>query len=238
MHAVRCPACLADVGVAEADFGHPVACPLCGDVFTPTRPAASPEPAAAPPDRPPDGDPLDRPSRRRPRFEDDEDEGDFDLERPSRGRRPSRYRSRPVDIREAENLVQGPATGLMVTAGLGYALSALYLGLSLVIMAGGLGPGPGGGPGAAPGQAFVDVIEQVASGLMGVVTSSVILVGATRMRKLQGHTFGVVAAVVALLPCVSPCCIVGLPIGIWALTTLNKPEVKDAFRAVAERGEE
>ena len=46
-----------------------------------------------------------------------------------------------------------------------------------------------------------------------------------------------VAAVVALLPCVSPCCLVGLPIGIWALTTMNKPEVKDAFRAMADREE-
>jgi hypothetical protein len=232
MHTVRCPACFGDVGVADADFGHAVACPLCGDVFTPTRPAGEPEPAAAP-DRPPDEAPPDRPSRR-PRYEDDEDYGGDDLERPSRGRGPPRPGR--VNIREAEDLVQGPATGLMVTAGLGYAGAAFSVGLTIMIVAGGLGPAPG--PGAPPGQGFADAIGQAAGALMGLATSTVVLLGALRMRKLQSHTFGVVAAAVALLPCVSPCCIVGLPIGIWALTTLNKPEVKDAFRALAERYEE
>jgi hypothetical protein len=28
---------------------------------------------------------------------------------------------------------------------------------------------------------------------------------------------------------VSPCCFIGLPIGIWALIVLAKPEVKAAF---------
>jgi hypothetical protein len=31
------------------------------------------------------------------------------------------------------------------------------------------------------------------------------------------------------VPCISPCCLVGLPIGIWALVVLNKPEVKSSF---------
>jgi hypothetical protein len=139
-----------------------------------------------------------------------------------------------VDIDEAERLVQGPATGLTVTAGLGIAVAALNFGLVALQLAGGLGPGPGA-PGAPPGQAFVDTISGAAGGLVGLATSAVILVGASRMKKLQSHSFGVVAAVIALLPCVSPCCIVGLPIGIWALTTLNNPVVKDAFRAVAEQ---
>ena len=32
-----------------------------------------------------------------------------------------------------------------------------------------------------------------------------------------------------MVPCISPCCLVGLPIGIWALVVLNKPEVKGSF---------
>ena len=39
------------------------------------------------------------------------------------------------------------------------------------------------------------------------------------------------ATIIAMVPCISPCCLVGLPIGIWALVVLMKPEVKAAFRA-------
>jgi hypothetical protein len=34
-----------------------------------------------------------------------------------------------------------------------------------------------------------------------------------------------------MIPCISPCCLLGLPIGIWALVVLLKPEVKAAFTA-------
>ncbi len=34
----------------------------------------------------------------------------------------------------------------------------------------------------------------------------------------------------AMIPCVSPCCLLGLPLGIWALIVLVKPEVKAAFQ--------
>ena len=37
------------------------------------------------------------------------------------------------------------------------------------------------------------------------------------------------ASILAVVPCVSPCCLVGLPIGIWALVVLSKPEVKSQF---------
>jgi hypothetical protein len=41
----------------------------------------------------------------------------------------------------------------------------------------------------------------------------------------------VIASVAAMLPCtVSCCCILGLPVGIWSLVVLMKPEVKQAFR--------
>ena len=55
------------------------------------------------------------------------------------------------------------------------------------------------------------------------------------------NRFALVSAVLALLPCLSPCCVLGLPFGIWALVTLNKPEVKEAFaanRPAADRDDE
>jgi hypothetical protein len=36
-------------------------------------------------------------------------------------------------------------------------------------------------------------------------------------------------ALALMVPGLSPCCLLGLPIGIWAAVVLNKAEVKSAF---------
>jgi len=40
----------------------------------------------------------------------------------------------------------------------------------------------------------------------------------------------VAASIIAMIPCVSPCCCLGLPFGIWALVVLARPAVKSAFQ--------
>jgi hypothetical protein len=50
------------------------------------------------------------------------------------------------------------------------------------------------------------------------------------MRKLESFGLCMTASILAMIPCLSPCCILGLPFGIWALVVLNKPEVKSAFQ--------
>lgn len=65
--------------------------------------------------------------------------------------------------------------------------------------------------------------------ILGIVLSVLILVGATRMRSLSSYEFSMAAAIVAMLPCLTPCCLIGLPIGIWALVVLNRPDVKSQF---------
>ena len=50
-----------------------------------------------------------------------------------------------------------------------------------------------------------------------------------KMKKLESYGWAMTASILALAPCISPCCLVGLPIGIWALVVLAKPEVKSAF---------
>ena len=125
----------------------------------------------------------------------------------------------------ASDMVAGPAIGLMVTAGLGFLAQAASLVLNLF----------GSSIIAAQGQGN-EAMAQMFSGAMGAVAAGfamiiaiVIFVGALKMKKLQSHGFAMTASVIAMLPCVSPCCLIGLPIGIWALVVLNKPEVKAAF---------
>jgi hypothetical protein len=49
-----------------------------------------------------------------------------------------------------------------------------------------------------------------------------------KMKKLERYGLAMTASILAMLPC-SLCCVLGLPIGIWALVVLMKPEVKSAF---------
>jgi hypothetical protein len=56
-----------------------------------------------------------------------------------------------------------------------------------------------------------------------------------QMRKLQSWGIGVAGSIVAMLPC-SLCCLLGLPIGIWALIVLMSDEVKRAFNGEGPAG--
>jgi hypothetical protein len=56
-----------------------------------------------------------------------------------------------------------------------------------------------------------------------------VLIGAAKMQSLRSFEFAFAAAILAMIPCLTPCCVLGLPFGIWALVVLNKPEVKSQF---------
>ena len=125
-------------------------------------------------------------------------------------------------------MVQGPAIGLIVTAALGFIGCIAGIGLNVV----------GITAGALEGEAAPEVPQWatmmsggfgIVQSILGLVLSVVIVMGALKMKKLESYTFAIIATIIAMVPCISPCCIVGLPIGIWALVVLNKPEVKGAF---------
>ena len=65
--------------------------------------------------------------------------------------------------------------------------------------------------------------------VMGLLIGGLVLLGALKMKALESYGWAVAASVIAMIPCVSPCCCLGMPFGIWALVVLVKPEVKAAF---------
>jgi len=69
----------------------------------------------------------------------------------------------------------------------------------------------------------------IVSGIVTIAIAGLIFYGALKMKKLEGYGWAITASILALVPCVSPCCFVGAPVGIWALVILAKPEVKSAF---------
>ncbi len=125
--------------------------------------------------------------------------------------------------------VQGPAIGLVITGVLGI-LFALFrmlgslfgFGLSAMRNLSDLGPG-------ASYARYLVGGAGVIFGIIILATSIFVIWGALQMKQLRGWTLSVVASIVAMVPCLGPCCLVGIPIGIWALVVLMKPEVKAAF---------
>ena len=75
-------------------------------------------------------------------------------------------------------------------------------------------------------------IPVVLVGLMSIPIAVIIAIGAHKMLRLESHGLAVFACLAAMLPC-HPGWLIGLPIGIWGLMVLNRPEVKAGFKSVA-----
>jgi uncharacterized membrane protein len=69
----------------------------------------------------------------------------------------------------------------------------------------------------------------IISNILGLAINGFIIFGALKMKNLESRGLALGASIVALIPCLTCYCI-GIPVGIWSLVVLNKPEVKSAFR--------
>jgi hypothetical protein len=133
----------------------------------------------------------------------------------------------PVSESTALDQVNGPAIGLIVTAVLGFVAQVVSLimnlaGASIMSMQ------HGGGP-TAPWAAMFSGTFAVVTSLIGILVSGVVLFAALKMKKLESYGLAMAGSIIAAIPCISPCCLIGLPIGIWAIVVLMKPEVKNSF---------
>ena len=62
-----------------------------------------------------------------------------------------------------------------------------------------------------------------------ILIGGLIIFGSLKMRQLNNWGLSMAATVLAMIPCLSPCCCLGLPIGIWALVVLLDDNVKRSF---------
>ena len=133
----------------------------------------------------------------------------------------------PPGSESATDLVNGPGIGLIVS-GASYALLAVFRFVVAVI-------GFGISAGSSTGNSQMDKIMamsgtlSVVFGVLTLVLAGVILWGGIQMRRCRSYGLCMTAAILAMIPCTFPCCLLGLPIGIWALVVLSKPEVKLQF---------
>lgn len=124
----------------------------------------------------------------------------------------------------ADQQVNGPAVALII-------LGVVEIGISLLNLFWNLAGGAVMNVGTP-----ADSIYRMFSGTLGVAAAGfgtllgvLIIFGAMKMKKLESYSLAVTASIISILPC-SICCVVGVPIGIWALVVLSKPEIRSSFK--------
>ena len=74
------------------------------------------------------------------------------------------------------------------------------------------------------------------SSLLSLLLAPLIIYGAIQMMKAKNYKVALTAAILVIVPFTSCCFLVGIPIGIWSLVILIKPEVKEAFSGETSGG--
>ena len=135
---------------------------------------------------------------------------------------------------DAKAQVDLPSLALVLTGGLGV---VLYLfNILSTLLGGGFDPADLEGLPPETVDQLMPFLEMAESGgivmaLIGLAMSGVVIYGGLQMRGLENRGLSVAASIVAMIPCIGPCCCIGLPVGIWSLIVLGKDEVKAAFKS-------
>jgi predicted Zn finger-like uncharacterized protein len=221
---ICCPECNATLRVPDSLLGKAVKCPKCQTTFTAEleepeereRVVREPAPSSA--------------RRQRPALRQEEDEEEEELpEEEEEEERPRRRKRRRGRRSAAADAVAAPAICLIVLGGLDILLCIVNVilrlaGVGMAAAGGPMGPGKGGGN----TEMVANLVGGIVGSIIGLCFAAVITLGGVKMKQLQSYGLVMTAAIFALLPC-GNCCCIGLPLGIWALVVLNRPEVKDAF---------
>ena len=123
---------------------------------------------------------------------------------------------------EAKQKVNGPAIFMMITAGLNMAFAVLGLVMAVLGNTALAGAGMMGEE-----EAIMRMITGIPGNVIGIITGIIILIGASKMRKLESYGFAMTASILSIVCC--PCC-VGLGAGIWSVVVLSNAQVKASFR--------
>ncbi len=123
-------------------------------------------------------------------------------------------------IEAARRRVKAPAIALMF-------VGFINSGLGVVVMAMGFVVG-GMNMGAAEG----------AIGIINTLAGLAILAGGLNLLRLENYGLVRTGSITAMVPCISLCLILGLPIGIWALVTASSPDVQEAYRQLRRKPED
>ena len=121
-----------------------------------------------------------------------------------------------------------PAIGLIVTGALTVVFTVF--GLLFIALGGASAINDPQARDALPGFGVM-----LGASVVQLALGGLIIYAGVQMRKVQSWGLALAGSIVAMLPCL-PCCLLGLPIGIWALIVLFDSDVKRAFSGQGPSG--
>ena len=126
--------------------------------------------------------------------------------------------------------LKGPAIGLIVAGSLNGVIALLTLLGGLFRLSG------MGGPEVVPtDQAermgyMVGTVGAYGMAVLTLICAPLVIYGAIQMLSGKKYGLAKAAAILSIIPLTSCCFLVGIPLGIWAMVVLGKPEIKALFR--------
>lgn len=128
---------------------------------------------------------------------------------------------RPVDI-------DSPAIALIVVSTIAIVVGVLgLLGDIVLIASGAIETLEQNNEG--PVSKYVTIAIRSFWGVGLLIAAGFVLYGSLQMRKRQNYSTARMACVVAMIPLLGPCCLLGIPFGIWGFFQLGQPGVKESF---------
>ena len=124
-----------------------------------------------------------------------------------------------MDIGGARRQVQGPAIGLLVVG----ILNWIAIPTILAILANVITEDVRAGGRLGGGLPLLMTLP-----IAALVLSSVIIFGALKLKRLEGYGWAMASSILAII--IAPGNLIGLPLGIWALVVLCRPDLRAAFR--------
>lgn len=132
-------------------------------------------------------------------------------------------------MQDVTDRVALPGLALAITGALSLLFGLVSIGLQLAALLPGLMVVDGG---EVPGFLMTSLMRQAPGLLYAVVTmiaSLLTLIAGMRLRSVQSPTLIHIGAVLAMVPCCSPCCFLGVFTGGWALWSIQDDEVRAAL---------
>lgn len=118
----------------------------------------------------------------------------------------------------------------IILASIGFIGAVLAsLGSFVQLAQGGPKPPPNMDPATAGGY-YVGFYGSIIGVGLSIVFQPLILWAGINMLRLKGRGIIMTGAVVAMIPMLTSCCVLGIPFGIWALVLLMRPDSKSLIQ--------
>jgi len=126
-----------------------------------------------------------------------------------------------------------PGIALMVVGIIGLVGMGIYLVLTFVGLS--MEPDklqpPPGADGAERTGFYIGLYGALGTMILSLCMQFLVIASGFALMRRQGYMLALSGSIAAVVPCMSPCCVIGIPFGIWALVVLADQQVKDAFAA-------